>query len=176
MDFCAYLADGSFWRFHPGTRKKSSAEPRFFPEELPSTGLQPTMRAAAEHAWLQWRTASEDGVWTSDRARLVPQIDRMGKKRVWQVIAKCLAEEAIPWQPQWVDITDGTHLRWWLWTCNLGPNTEEVIGTGIYAAKLARPAPEEVLSTFRHVGTETARVVLGLGRRGGGFAVYTRAG
>ena len=50
MDFCAYLTDGSFWRFHPGKHGKSSAEPRFFPAELPSTGL----RGAAEHAWLQW--------------------------------------------------------------------------------------------------------------------------
>ena len=28
MDFCAHLADGSYWRFHPGKRSSQDAQPR----------------------------------------------------------------------------------------------------------------------------------------------------
>ena len=81
------------------------------------------------------------------------------------MITRMLVWDAIPWSPASVDITDGTSVCWWLWTCNLGAMTEEVIGPGIYAATLARSALEEVHFTFWHVGTGPAGILLGVEQR-----------
>ena len=78
VDFCVRLVDGSYWRFHPGTKVSNSAEPRHIPATLPDT-----TRGAVEHAAQQWTTISDDNVWTISRSRLVPQTDRMSKNAMW---------------------------------------------------------------------------------------------
>ena len=85
LDFCLLLADGSYWRFHPGSTRKSSAKPRFFPAEIHDTATT-TDRGAAEHASMQWTTAGESGIFSLSRARLVPQIDKLGKQQMWSCV------------------------------------------------------------------------------------------
>ena len=77
VDFCVYLVDGSYWRFHPGTTMQSSSQTIHIPAILPDT-----TRGAADHAAIQWSTLGQSNVWTITRSALVPQTDRMGKQAV----------------------------------------------------------------------------------------------
>lgn len=170
VDFCVRLADGSYWRFHPGSKERNSAEPRHIPATLPDT-----TRGAAEHAAQQWTTISDDNVWTISRSRLVPQTDRMSKNAMWQQISALLMQDAIPRWPNTVDITDGTLISWWLWVSNLGPRTVDVIGNGIRQVLLSRRLEQEVVFAFVRVGNTEASVFLGLREIAGASLVYVRS-
>ena len=173
LDFFVTLADGSYWRLHPGTTIKSSAKPRHFPAELP--GAQGgTARGAAEHAGQQWAALDEQVVWTWQRAALVPQGDRWGKQEMWLSLQQSAQEGRVPWYPQEVDVTDGAVTKWWLWTCNLGKNTAQVIGAGIERAFLTRGSLVEYHFRFVRVDGSEACVVLGQEARGGNTQVYFR--
>ena len=36
-----------------------------------------------------------------------------------------------------LNITDGSTLMWWLWICNLGGQTQRVIGNGVHSAHVS---------------------------------------
>ena len=67
------------------------------------------------------------GAYTYEDAALVPQIDRIGKKEAYQSL------QQTPLGPL---MTEGAHFKWWLFICNLGKDTREIIGGGIVAATL----------------------------------------
>ena len=62
----------------PALSNKNDAVPRFFP----STATE----HAPVHAAYEWRTPGEGGVFTAARAKLVPQIDKLGKAEIWKTI------------------------------------------------------------------------------------------
>ena len=62
------------------------------------------------------------------------------------------------------DITNGEDLPWWLWICNLGCHTNEVIGAGVQRARLAINDREAVFTFSRTDGTECIVRLVG-GRR-----------
>ena len=130
-----------------------------------------TTRGAAEHASIQWTTIGQDNVWTITRSGLVPQIDRIGKDAVWQQISALLGQNAIPPVDEFVDITDGTIIRWWLWVCNLGQRTRDVIGEGIQEVHLSRTLAQEVVFKFVRVDNTETSLLLGLRMSSG---VYVR--
>ena len=173
LDFCVPLADGPYWRLHPGTTIKSSAKPRHIPAELPGARGS-TARGAAEHAGQQWTALDEQGVWTAPRAALVPQGDRRGKQEMWLSLQQSAQEGCVPWYPQEVDVTDGAVTKWWLWTCSLGENTAQVIGAGIERAFLTRGSRLEYRFRFVRVDGSEACVVLGQEARDGNTRVYAR--
>ena len=170
VDFCVRLVDGSYWRFHPGTKVSNSAEPRHIPATLPDT-----TRGAVEQAAQQWTRISDDNVWTISRSRLVPQTDRVGKNAVWQQISPLLMQDEIPARPDSVDITDGILLPWWLWVSNLGQRTLDVIDNGIRQVLLSRTSEQEVLFTFVRVDDTEASVFLGVRKLAGASIVYVRS-
>ena len=140
---------------HPGSKPKSDALPLFFPRTAPEHAPPFSPSTAPEHAAYEWRTAGASGVFTA--ARAVPQIDRLGKEEIWQTIQSLIAQGLIANEPPsrtertlapWVDITDGNLLCWWLWICNLGPNTRKVIGTGVRSAHIAMPTNDEAVFKF----------------------------
>ena len=85
VDFVVYLTDGSYWRFHPGTKKQSSAQAHYIPAILANN-----TRGAADYAAIQWTTVGPSKVWTIARSAIVPQTDRMGHKVVWHKISLLL--------------------------------------------------------------------------------------
>ena len=169
VDFCVRLVDGSYWRFHPGQKVSSSAEPVYIPATLPNR-----TRGAAEHAAQQWSTISDDNIWTISHSELVPQTDRVGKNAVWQQISRLLMQNAIPAFPDAVDITDGKVFTWWLWISNLGHRTFDVIGNGIRQVRLSRTLEQEVVFKCLRVDNTEASVLLGLLVPHGASFVYVR--
>lgn len=144
LDLVLRHSDGGYVRLHPGSTRKRDAAPRFFPSSAP------------EHAAAyEWRTPGTDGVFTATRANQVPQTDVLGKEDVWQTVQSLKAQGLIGNErdgPR-LDITDGTHLRWWLWVCNLGKYTRRVIGTGVRNAYIAMNMDHEAVFTFVRADT-----------------------
>ena len=146
VDYVVHLADGSNWRFHPGTTMKNSAEPTHTPAS-----------DATEHAV---RTVNNENPWTLQRARHVPQGDRMGKDTMWERVAALLRDMGHAWVND-LDITDGAVIPWWLWVGNLGHHTDAIIGEGIVRAFLSRRQKAEVVFTFIHGDNSYTYVTLG---------------
>lgn len=166
VDLCARLVDGSYWRFHPGSRERNSAKPIHIPATMPDA-----TRGAAEHAAMQWTTIGQGNVWTIARFALVPQQDRMGKHAVWQKISALLTRRAIPRGVGSIDITDGELIPWWLWVSNLGHRTRHVIGEGIEEVHLSQTLAQEVVFHFIRVDNTKASLLIGRC----GHQVYVRS-
>ena len=66
----------------------------------------------------------------------------------------------------WLDITDGTCLRWWLWICNLGSLTTEVNGTSVRSAHIAMNTDNEAV--FKFIRSDESECILRLAREQGG--------
>ena len=145
MDFCAHLADGSYWRFHPGKRSSQDAKPRHFPSILRNDTGE---RGATEHAYQQWLTPSQTGIWTLHHSQAIPQSDRIGNNRVWDLISSLFQQQAIPMHPTQIEITNGTLIPCWLWVCSLGRLRDRAIGNGIEKVFLSRTDDREALFEF----------------------------
>ena len=167
VDFCVRLVDGSYWRFHPGAKERNNAKPLHIAATLPHA-----TRGAAEHAAIQWTTLGQGNAWTITQSTLVPQTDRIGKDAVWQQISALLDQDAIPREEEFIDITDGAIIPWWLWASNLGNRTRDVIGEGIKEVYLSRTLEHEVVFNFIRVDNTTASLLLGIREHSG---VYVRS-
>ena len=99
------------------------------------------------------------GVFSSERAKLVPQIDRLGKAEIWRAVQR-IPQGLIPdvRSGAWLDIICGTYILWWLWICNLGNHTRFVIGAGVRAAHMAMNTNHEAVFKFARID-ETECVV-----------------
>ncbi len=68
-------------------------------------------------------------------AQLIPQSDRIGKRRAWQLLnalrGQHLAQPGSAAQPPHVNLTNGRLFSWKLWLCNLGPLAQDTFGPGI---------------------------------------------
>ena len=145
MDFCAHLADGSYWRFHPGKRSSGDAQPPYFPSILQNDTGE---RGATEHAYQQWLTPGETDIWTLHHSQAVPQTDFIGKDRAWEIISSLFTQQAIPMHPTQIEITNGTLIPWSLWVCNLGRLRDRAIGNGIEKVFPSRTDEWEALFEF----------------------------
>ena len=157
LDFCAHLADGSYWRFHPALKARQDAAPVFMPAILRN---ETSERGATEHAHEQWVKPGDSGVWTWEHRLTVPQIDYIGKKQMWQIILPLLEDQTIPHRPNSMDISTSTTIPWWLWVCNLGKHSGRVIGNGIEKVFLSRSNDREALFEFVHNDTTRVNVFI----------------
>ena len=100
----------------------------------------------------------------------MPQGDRLSKNLVWKTVEQLLDEKSIPDEQSGskMDLTDGQVLRWWLWICNLGNLTREVIGAGVVKAHLAMNGSDEAVFTFTRADDTECTVRLYCHRRGKG--------
>lgn len=91
--------------------------------------------SAPEHADNEWQRLCADGIFSADCAKLIPKVDKLRNEDVWQTVQTLTAQGMIPNEhdDSYLDITDGTHLRWWLWVCHY----RRVIGTGVRTAHVA---------------------------------------
>ena len=157
VDYLVHLTDGSNWRFHPGTTKKNSAKPH----HSPATTVGNT-RVAPEHAIA---TINAENPWTLDRARQVPQVDRMSKETMWRHVARLQGHYLLqlpPSRDHYIDITREWDIPWWLWVSNLGHRTNDVIGEGIVRALLSRSKDGEAVFTFILTDSRETHVILGM--------------
>ena len=141
---------------HPGGTKQKDAKPVFF--SINAAGRAPRISpgSAAEHAAHEWETPGEGGVFTTDRAKTIPQRDQKGKQEIWNTVQDLRTEGLLVHE---LDITDGMKLRWWLWICNLAAYTNRVIGTGVCGAHVSMHG--ENTARFRFVRTDgTSSIVL----------------
>ena len=72
-----------------------------------------------------------------------------------------MAQEILVVSPDtvaWLDITDGTHLPWWLWICNLATYTNTVIGTGVRSAYVCMNMDHEAI--FKFVRADESECIL----------------
>ena len=78
-------------------------------------------------AMIQW-AALPQIPFTYDYCSTIPQGDKIGKKDAYRLLLQ------VPVGP--LPITEGASFKWWLFVCNLGQKTREVIGPGLTAATL----------------------------------------
>ena len=168
LDLVIRRTDNAYWRLHPGSTRKTDAKPRFFPASAPEpAAYEPA--SAPEPAANEWRSPGAAGIFSSDRAKLVPRIDQLGKEDIWQA-AQSIPRDCVPNEPSgnWLDITDGRRIRWWLWICNLGNHTNTVIGAGVRTAHMAMNADNEAVFKFTRIdGTECVVRLVCMRRRCG---------
>jgi len=81
---------------------------------------------------------------------MVPQTDRIGKKRAWQLL------QELPVGP----LDSGPHatFKWWLWLANLGAETRTVLGDGVVAASLLHSDVTLKKVTFVRIDNTTITV------------------
>ena len=75
----------------------------------------------------QW-TALPQIPFTYEYCRTIPKVDQIGKKDAYRLLLQA------PVGP--LPITEDAPFKWWLFVCNLGKITQEVIGPGLTAATL----------------------------------------
>ena len=122
LDFVVYRSDGTYCRLHPGSKQSLDAEPVFSPvmgSVDPATEQIPAM--------IQW-AALPQIPFTYDYCSTIPQGDKIGKKDAYRLLLQ------VPVGP--LPITEDASFKWWLFVCNLGQKTREVIGPGLTAATL----------------------------------------
>ena len=160
LDLVIRHSNNAYWRLHPGSTRKNDAKPRLFPASAP------------EPAAYEWRRPGAAGIFSSDRAKLVPQIDQLGKADIWQAVQR-IPRDLIPNEQSgtWLDITNGKHLLWWLGICNLGNHTRTVIGAGVHIAQLAMNADDQAVFKFTRTD-DTELVVRLVGGQGHGRQLH----
>ena len=170
LDLVLRHSDGGYVRLRAGSRPKNDAVPRFFPGSAPEHAPRFFPGSAPEHAAYEWRAPGAGGIFSAARAKLVPQVDKLGKEDVWQTVQTLMAQELIPNKRDgsWLNLTDGTHLRWWLWICNLGKFTRSVIGAGVHSAHVAMNAGHEAVFKFIRADDTECTVMLLCIQRGKG--------
>ena len=124
VDFVIYHVDGAFWRIHPGSQPTGDAIPKYFPPP----GGPPVPPAN----W--WQLLPPEG-FHYGHARSVPQTDRLSKKMAWAELGQCA--------DGYLDDSPTATFKWWLWLCNLGTVTREVLGAGVVRAYLRHHAHDE---------------------------------
>ena len=120
LDFVLYRADGTYCRHHPGSTKRGDAKPIF----LSSSAKDPATEQISTRNELSSLPAIP---YTYKDAALIPQVDRMGKRDAYRILQETACGPLM---------NEGAHFKWWLFICNLGKNTREIIGCGIVAATL----------------------------------------
>ena len=165
VDLVLHHRDSSYVRLHPGSHRRNDAQLKVSPPSASEHGV-----SAAQ----QWkRIWSEDGVFSINDARLIPQGDRIGRKEAWKRLSSLRHD--VPF-----DITDGTKFLWWLWVASFGSKLEPVVGCGLRKAEVVRDMDESKIVRFERVNDTCVHVGLSyLKVRGGAwrmeFSVWLHA-
>ena len=133
LDFVVYRSDGTYCRLHPGSKQSLDARP-FSPAMSsvdPATERIPAMT--------QW-AALPQIPFTYDYCSTIPKVDQIGKKDAYRL----LLQAPVGLLP----ITEDAPFKWWLFVCNLGKNTQELIGPGLTAATLEHKSQNTIRLLF----------------------------
>ena len=152
LDFVVYRSDGTYCRLHPGSKQSLDARPIFSP-------VMSSVDSATERipAMTQW-AALPQIPFTYDYCSTIPKIDQIGKKDAYRL----LLQAPVGLLP----ITEDAPFKWWLFVCNLGKNTQEVIGPGLTAATLQHKSQDAIGLLFtRSDGTSVQLLVSPKGTR-----------
>lgn len=151
LDFVVYRSDGTYCRLHPGSKQSLDAKP-FSPGMSsvdPATERIPAM--------IQW-AALPQIPFTYDYCSTIPKTDQIGKKDAYRLLLQA------PVGP--LPITEDAPFKWWLFVCNLGKNTQEVIGPGLTAATLEHKSQDAIGLLFtRSDGTSVQLLMSPKGTR-----------
>ena len=134
LDFVLRHSNGDYWRLHPGKSRGNDAKPRFIT-------ARPTGALRAANEWVAFPAV---GMFTFADFQRIPPHDRLGKRQVWRILGELPVERPF-------DLTDGTHLKWWLWVGNLGRESREVIGEGVVGAWAMRSTETSHTVEFQRI-------------------------
>ena len=102
-------------------------------------------------AMTQW-TALPQIPFTYEYCCTIPKVDQIGKKDAYRL----LLQAPVGLLP----ITEDAPFKWWLFVCNLGKNTQELIGPGLTAATLEHKSQNTIRFLFtRTDGTSVQLLV-----------------
>ena len=134
LDFVVYRSDGTYCRLHPGSKQSLDARPIFSP-------VMDSVDPATERipAMTQW-AALPQIPFTYDYSSTIPKVDQIGKKDAYRLLLQA------PVGP--LPITEDAPFKWWLFVCNLGKNTQELIGPGLTAATLEHKSQNTIRLLF----------------------------
>ena len=145
LDFVVYRSDGTYCRLHPGSKKSLDAKP--FYSVMSSVSPATEQRSAMT----QW-TALPQIPFTYEYCCTIPKVDQIGKKDAYRLLLQA------PVGP--LPITEDAPFKWWLFVCNLGKNTQAVIGPGLTAATLEHKIENDIRLLFtRGDGTSVQLLV-----------------
>ena len=146
LDFVVYRSDGTYCRLHPGSTRSLDARPIFSP-------VMGSVDPATERirAMTQW-AALPQIPFTYEYCSTIPKVDQIGKKDAYRLLLQT------PVGP--LPITEDAPFKWWLFVCNLGKKTQEVIGPGLIAARLEHKSQDAMGLLFtRSDGTSVQLLV-----------------
>jgi hypothetical protein len=130
LDFVVYRCDGSYCRLHPGSKPSLDAK-------------LVTILATEQIPQIPF---------TYELAKSIPKIDQMGKKDAYRFL--------LDTPPGRLPVTNDAPFKWWLFACNLGKNTRDVIGPGITAAVLEQKMETCVHLVFTRSDNTTVKLVV----------------
>ena len=114
VDYVFYRADNTFYRVHPGTKRKNDAQLYF-------ADTSTCYRAVQVHE-------VAPNPMTFQAAMQIPMQDRMGKAEAWRQLSQ--RDDAL------TDVTEHGTFKWWLFLSNLGGKTGKVFGSGITSVQI----------------------------------------
>lgn len=130
-DFVAYCGDGGFWRLHPGGRSGDAAPRHFDPKDLASQVLESTepVEWSATQMWKDQKPQT----YGTEMCNSTPQVDRVGKKEVWQWVESLGALEHACHE---FDIGGDADFKWWLWLPTLADAGHISVATPIEKCRI----------------------------------------
>ena len=134
LDFVVYRSDGTYCRLHPGSKQSLDASPIF--SSVMGSVDPATERIPAMNQW----AALPQIPFTYDYCSTIPKVDQIGKKDAYRL----LLQAPVGLLP----ITEDAPFKWWLFVCNLGKNTQELIGPGLTAATLEHKSQNTIRLLF----------------------------
>ena len=153
--FCVHWADGGTWRLHPGNKGQDAAPVQFLPTLLAEQVLESTEPVEWGAAELWNNTAPIP--FKQEHCQYVPQIDRLGKKEVWQW---CQTVGALEHGWHEIDIDADNALKWWLWLPTLMDSGHIRVGEGIEKAWIRTDGQTYAWFSFIDVRGNTINIQL----------------
>ena len=121
VDIVVQNADRKYWRLHPGTKRRNDAKPL---ECEKCIGAGEPDVPSPNPASQTYRNAT--GVFTRADARVMPQIDRVGRREMLRKLQNLPASRPL-------ELTHAAleNFPWRLWISNISDLRDEVIGVGV---------------------------------------------
>ena len=138
VDVIVSVADGSHWRFHPGSKPSADAIPKHITAVSEgNTVLQSLYPRPSSAPSDQYLVAGPSGALTAVRERGMVANDCMGKNEVWRALQDIDAAGFFD-DGRWLGITNHA-FQWWRWVANIA---QERVGHGVRKAWVRKRAAD----------------------------------
>ena len=128
VDIVVYNADGKHHRLHPNSKRKKDAQAILCKTII---GAAEPIGAPAAHTY-----SEAPLVYTRDDAEKIPQVDRMGRRKMFDMLQKLPAYRPVELMQASIDV-----FPWWLWLPTIGP-IRDAVGIGIERIALVQTVAE----------------------------------